>query len=747
MNHFKLLSVLMAGVCVGALSCPSASAQTRKRGAAGPVERNVTVGIASDTMNAQNAGWHYNWGPSRTFRAASDFFPMIWGGNLSTLDTRLQTALNQPNVNYLLGFNEPERLDQANMSVATAIDRWASLTNAVAGTDIRLISPAVSDTVDGRQWITDFMAQADAQNLQVDDIAFHWYGTVNPSNPAGSATSFLNRVDWYHTTFNRPVWITEFAGNDWGNQYTTEVMQEANRVFLENVIPQLEARSYVHGYAWYASFDDSALLTHNSDGKLEPTRAGDAYIPSFKQGDVSNLNGDTSELQYLYLRGGQLINTGNAVADSGIVRIHAMTKLDGSNVTSIVGGTGDWMMTPGGTVQVSPGAVLRVEGTGTVHLRNINTLNDNLIRIFKDDNPQNAPNTTGNLRISGGQTITRGTGALRVDIGTNLFLGQTGDTQGFDLSWNTLLRGGLITVDSSSIRMTGNAALSNAPTTFLVHGELEISGDITGAGINNHLRKTGAGTLILSGQNSSAGEVIVEAGDLVLTGSTAGGGVRILDTARLKGTGTIQSGLIVQGGGRVAPGDSAGSLTVLNADFQAGSTLEMEIASAVSFDQLVVLQDVVVGENVTLSVAFLDGYLGQANDAFQLLDVAGSLAGMFASFDLPTLANGLLWDTSSLAIDGVLSIVGSIAQAGDYNGSGSVEQGDLDLVLNNWGGPRGNWSNAEGFNSAGVDQEELDRVLNNWGSSAAPSFGGSAVPEPGTMATLAASLLLLRRQR
>ena len=85
----------------------------------------------------------------------------------------------------------------------------------------------------------------------------------------------------------------------------------------------------------------------------------------------------------------------------------------------------------------------------------------------------------------------------------------------------------------------------------------------------------------------------------------------------------------------------------------------------------------------------------------------------------------------NLAFDFLLLLESTVVGlAGDYNDSGSVEQGDLDLVLNNWGGPRGAWSNADGFTSGGVDQEELDRVLNNWGSSSAPAFRGVSVPEP-----------------
>ncbi len=98
----------------------------------------------------------------------------------------------------------------------------------------------------------------------------------------------------------------------------------------------------------------------------------------------------------------------------------------------------------------------------------------------------------------------------------------------------------------------------------------------------------------------------------------------------------------------------------------------------------------------------------------------------------------------------VFEVLGTVAGlAGDYNDSGSVEQGDLDLVLNNWGSDRtsGFVANTDGLASLQVDQEELDRVLNNWGSSNAPSFSGSAVPEPAAAALLAGLGLALRRRR
>ncbi|MEM1097961.1 MAG: PEP-CTERM sorting domain-containing protein [Planctomycetota bacterium] len=85
---------------------------------------------------------------------------------------------------------------------------------------------------------------------------------------------------------------------------------------------------------------------------------------------------------------------------------------------------------------------------------------------------------------------------------------------------------------------------------------------------------------------------------------------------------------------------------------------------------------------------------------------------------------------------------------GDFDDDGQVAQGDLNQVLNNWGGTR-TFEDSAGtvFTTASVDQEELNAVLNNWGSSAAPSFEGSAVPEPATAAALGLLALAGLRRR
>jgi hypothetical protein len=85
--------------------------------------------------------------------------------------------------------------------------------------------------------------------------------------------------------------------------------------------------------------------------------------------------------------------------------------------------------------------------------------------------------------------------------------------------------------------------------------------------------------------------------------------------------------------------------------------------------------------------------------------------------------------------------------AGDFDDSGAVGQGDLNLVLQNWGDtsppvPAG-WINEQPTGLIG--QAYLNTVLQNWGNSVVAS--ASAVPEPTTSALALAALCLVMSKR
>ena len=82
--------------------------------------------------------------------------------------------------------------------------------------------------------------------------------------------------------------------------------------------------------------------------------------------------------------------------------------------------------------------------------------------------------------------------------------------------------------------------------------------------------------------------------------------------------------------------------------------------------------------------------------------------------------------------------------AGDVDGSGQVDDGDLSIVLSNWQQSAG-WAKGDLNGDLTVGDEDLSLLLANW-DGALPS--GGAVPEPMTLALIAlGGLSVIRRKR
>ena len=150
----------------------------------------------------------------------------------------------------------------------------------------------------------------------------------------------------------------------------------------------------------------------------------------------------------------------------------------------------------------------------------------------------------------------------------------------------------------------------------------------------------------------------------------------------------------------------------------------------------------------TLPQAELDN-IANATSAALFLDLAGVANGSVFQLILE------VTDTAAISLtryERFIIRVGELAALiGDFNGSGQVEQGDLDLVLQNWGddtavtGIPAGWVN-DNIGIGQIEQTELDKVLQNWGATASPDFSGSPVPEPAAVVLLSTATLWRRRR-
>jgi autotransporter-associated beta strand protein len=91
-----------------------------------------------------------------------------------------------------------------------------------------------------------------------------------------------------------------------------------------------------------------------------------------------------------------------------------------------------------------------------------------------------------------------------------------------------------------------------------------------------------------------------------------------------------------------------------NLSMDALSRLRMEIGNLSSFDRLSILGSATLGGTLEVGLA-TNGKTLLLGDSFDILDFSSS-SGQFANFELPTLSNGLAWDTSRLYSSGILRV-------------------------------------------------------------------------------------------
>lgn len=220
--------------------------------------------------------WYYTWRVDRQWEPAPtrvQFVPMIWDETHVTPD-ELTRAVDT-GAGVLLGYNEPDHADQANMTVAEALDLWPLL----EGTALRLGSPATAgNPARAGSWLERFMDGAARRGSRIDFVCVHWYGQgTDATTEARELEGFLRAV---HDKYQKPIWLTEFALVEWTTPpaFPTYAEQAA---FVRQALPMLESLPFVERYAWFAlppwAAGGVSATTNLYEVSGAPTAVGTAY--------------------------------------------------------------------------------------------------------------------------------------------------------------------------------------------------------------------------------------------------------------------------------------------------------------------------------------------------------------------------------------------------------------------------------------------------------------------------------------
>lgn len=243
----------------------------------------------------------------------------------------------------------------------------------------------------------------------------------------------------------------------------------------------------------------------------------------------------------------------------------------------------------------------------------------------------------------------------------------------WDIQWQpsrfdtAIINSGTVVVDAVG-QHAGNLVLGenegDAPKLDIVDGWIRV--DDAPVGLSD-------GVTVIGNHNAAMAELNLSGGRLVTKALLKGAGSTFNFTGGVLSAESVGFDLI-NNGGQIWPGSSLGVTHVLGDLTMADGSILIEISGTADalYDRLIV--DGMLAAGGTLDVALV-GYSPVAGDSFDVLDFS-SVIGSF-TLGLPTLDTGLIWDTSALMSDGLLSVVADVGVGADFDGDGDVDGRDF----------------------------------------------------------------------
>ena len=305
-NNFKILILFI-------LLIPfELEAKSLKRG----VSENQFQFKAQMEALESGVGWYYNWANTVGRYLADtnymEFVPMCWNANYNADEIRSYCS-SHPEVKYLLGFNEPNFTNQANMTPAAAAAAWPAVQALAKELGLKLVAPALNYSPnppyqDPTKWMDEFVALVG--NDAFDYLAIHCYGGFGVLKELAST---------FHERYGKEVWVTEFCL--WPNEGdpNSNVSQESQTASLMQMVEWLEKTDWIYRYAWFKAIGDSnaskgpnygLLISGKDEEERELSQQGLVYLNlgDFNPDFYNSVNSEVAATDY--------IGQGNCLAGS-----------------------------------------------------------------------------------------------------------------------------------------------------------------------------------------------------------------------------------------------------------------------------------------------------------------------------------------------------------------------------------------------------------------------------------------------
>jgi len=256
------ISFVLAILCAHTLGGPHSSlnalavTNTSKAGLGWPNSKFVDI---SQYRTTGKVSWYYSWSPD-SFDTDLEFVPMLWGQReVDDWQNTINQTIQERKPTAVLGMNEPQETSQSNLSPDEGAAMWKTYIEPLKAQGLRLGSPAPSSAPSGKQWLQQWLNTSCAGGCSVDFIALHWYDV--------NATAFIDYLEDFHDTFQRPLWVTEWACQNFNNA-KAQCSQQDIIEFMNETQSFMDRTDWVERYAWFGAMEnmqgvnqDDALMT------------------------------------------------------------------------------------------------------------------------------------------------------------------------------------------------------------------------------------------------------------------------------------------------------------------------------------------------------------------------------------------------------------------------------------------------------------------------------------------------------